>query len=77
MNPKSDFDIHWPVRRGRLNLHSGVGGSLTAVLADLEVIWTNVIQQYLDIPIKDLKVYRFQISFSGSFVFLRVECSMN
>lgn len=58
LNPKSDFNIHWPIRRGRLNLHSGVGGSLTAVLADLETIWGTVIHQYLDIPLKDLKHYR-------------------
>lgn len=42
--------------RGQLNVHSGPGGSLTAVLADLETIWGHVIQKQLDIPLKDLKV---------------------
>lgn len=42
--------------RGQLNVHSGPGGSLTAVLAELETIWGHVIQKQLDIPLKDLKV---------------------
>lgn len=37
-------------------MHAGAGGSLTAVLADLETIWTHVIQKQLEIPLKDLKV---------------------
>lgn len=37
-------------------MHSGPGGSLTAVLADLETIWGHVIQKQLDIPLRDLKV---------------------
>uniref|UniRef100_A0A8D0LCU4 Actin related protein 8 n=1 Tax=Sphenodon punctatus TaxID=8508 RepID=A0A8D0LCU4_SPHPU len=58
VNPLDCYNIHWPVRRGQLNLHSGPGGSVTAVLADLEVIWSHVIQKYLEIPLKDLKYYR-------------------
>lgn len=50
------YNIHWPMVRGQLNVHSGPGGSLTAVLADLETIWGHVIQKQLDIPLKDLKV---------------------
>ncbi|KAH0630123.1 hypothetical protein JD844_012771 [Phrynosoma platyrhinos] len=56
VNPLDCYNIHWPIRRGQLNLHSGPGGSLTAVLADLEVIWSHAIQKYLEIPLKDLKV---------------------
>lgn len=56
MNPLDSYNIHWPIRRGQLNLHAGPGGSLTAVLADLEVIWSHAIQKYLEIPLKDLKV---------------------
>lgn len=56
MNPSDCYNIHWPVVRGQLNLHSGPGGSLTAVLADLETIWSHVIQKHLEIPLKDLKV---------------------
>ncbi|NXW96826.1 ARP8 protein, partial [Larus smithsonianus] len=58
VNPLDSYNIHWPIRRGQLNLHTGPGGSLTAVLADLEVIWSQAIQKYLEIPLKDLKYYR-------------------
>lgn len=56
VNPSDCYNIHWPVVRGQLNVHAGPGGSLTAVLADLEAIWGHVIQKQLDIPLKDLKV---------------------
>uniref|UniRef100_A0A673AEB7 Actin related protein 8 n=1 Tax=Sphaeramia orbicularis TaxID=375764 RepID=A0A673AEB7_9TELE len=56
VNPSDCYNIHWPVVRGQLNVHSGPGGSLTAVLADLETIWSHIIQKHLEIPLKDLKV---------------------
>lgn len=56
INPLDCYSVHWPIRRGQLNLHLGPGGSLTAVLADLEVIWSYAIQKYLEISLKDLKV---------------------
>lgn len=56
IKPGSGYTLHWPIRRGRLNLHDGPGGTLSSVMADLELIWSNVIQTILDIPIKDLKV---------------------
>jgi hypothetical protein len=56
VNPLDCYNIHWPIRRGQLNIHPGPGGSLTAVLADIEVIWSHAIQKYLEIPLKDLKV---------------------
>lgn len=58
LNPSDCYNIHWPVVRGQLNTHTGPGGSLTAVLADLEAIWSHVIQKQLEIPLKDLKYYR-------------------
>lgn len=58
VNPSDCYNIHWPIVRGQLNVHAGPGGSLTAVLADLETIWSNVIQKHLEIPLKDLKYYR-------------------
>ncbi|KAK1332288.1 hypothetical protein QTO34_006961 [Cnephaeus nilssonii] len=58
VNPLDCYNIHWPIRRGQLNTHPGPGGSLTAVLADIEVIWSHAIQKYLEIPLKDLKYYR-------------------
>ncbi|XP_013912406.1 PREDICTED: actin-related protein 8 [Thamnophis sirtalis] len=58
VNPLDSYNVHWPIRRGQLNLHLGPGGSLTAVLADLEDIWSHAIQKYLEISLKDLKYYR-------------------
>ncbi|XP_035664129.1 actin-related protein 8-like [Branchiostoma floridae] len=58
LHPSECYNIHWPMSCGQLHLHSGPGGSLTAVLADLETIWTTAIENFLDIPIKDLKHYR-------------------
>uniref|UniRef100_A0A3Q3AGW9 Actin related protein 8 n=1 Tax=Kryptolebias marmoratus TaxID=37003 RepID=A0A3Q3AGW9_KRYMA len=55
VNPSDCYNIHWPLARGQLNIHSGSGGSLTAVLADLETIWSYIIQKHLEIPLKDLK----------------------
>uniref|UniRef100_A0A3B4YQG9 Actin related protein 8 n=1 Tax=Seriola lalandi dorsalis TaxID=1841481 RepID=A0A3B4YQG9_SERLL len=58
VNPSDSYNIHWPVVRGQLNVHPGPGGSLTAIMADLETIWSHVIQKHLEIPLKDLKYYR-------------------
>ncbi|XP_053326025.1 actin-related protein 8 [Spea bombifrons] len=58
VNPADCYNIHYPIRRGQLNLHSRPGGSLTAVLTDLETIWSHVIQKVLEIQLKDLKYYR-------------------
>ena len=44
------------MRCGHLNVHNGPGGSLTAVMEDLELIWGTAIQTNLDIPLKDLHV---------------------
>ena len=56
VSPSDGYDVHWPLVRGHLNVHPGPGGSLTAVLADLEAIWGHVINKQLEIPLKDLKV---------------------
>ncbi|KYN11816.1 Actin-related protein 8 [Trachymyrmex cornetzi] len=53
-----NFNIHFPYRRGELNIHSGLGGSITAVMADLKAIWEYVLTKKLDIPLRDLKHYR-------------------
>ncbi|XP_078580404.1 actin-related protein 8-like isoform X2 [Branchiostoma floridae x Branchiostoma japonicum] len=58
LHPSECYNVHWPMSCGQLHLHSGPGGSLTAVLADLETIWITAIEKFLDIPIKDLKHYR-------------------
>ena len=56
LNPGQDFNIHFPYQRGDLYVHSGPGGSLTAVLANLETIWTWAIRHRLEIPLRDLRV---------------------
>ncbi|XP_069977080.1 actin-related protein 8-like isoform X2 [Penaeus vannamei] len=43
---------------GDLNIHKSLGGSISAVLADLETIWGHCISNVLNVPIKDLKFYR-------------------
>lgn len=55
---ESNFNIHFPYKRGELNIHSAPGGSLTAVMADLKTIWEYVLAEKLDIPLRDLKHYR-------------------
>lgn len=57
--PSSEpYHLSWPMRRGRLNEHSGPGGSLTSILSNIEIIWGHVLQEHLEIPLKDLKHYR-------------------
>ena len=55
-NPPDDFNVHFPFRHGDLNIHSGVGGSLSSVLADLETIWGHCIVNLLEISKAELKV---------------------
>lgn len=52
LNPNGEFNVHFPIRRGELNLHSGVGGSLTAVMSDLQDIWQYVLKVHLGINLK-------------------------
>jgi len=56
IHPNEPYTLHWPVKGGHLNLHSGAGGSLTAVCADLETLWAYAIQTALTIPLRDLGV---------------------
>ncbi|XP_047359700.1 actin-related protein 8 isoform X3 [Vespa velutina] len=58
LNPEDNFNIHFPYKRGELNIHSGPGGSLKAVMADLKTIWEYVLTEKMDIPLRDLKHYR-------------------
>ncbi|XP_033102471.1 actin-related protein 8-like [Anneissia japonica] len=58
LDPNESYHIHWPIRQGRFNLHAGVGGSITAVLQDMETIWSAIIETKLDIPSKDFKNYK-------------------
>jgi len=54
----SGYRLSWPMRQGRLHTHVGPGGSLTSVMADLEVIWGHVLQELMEVPLKDLKHYK-------------------
>lgn len=55
LNPNGEFNVHFPVRRGELNLHVGVGGSLTAIMSDLQEIWQYVLKVHLGINLKYLR----------------------
>ena len=58
LKPSDPFHIHWPFRRGQLNLHLGNGGSLRSVLAMISLIWSNVIQTLLEVDLADIENYR-------------------
>lgn len=71
LNAGQDFNIHFPYQRGDLYVHSGPGGSITAVLANLETIWTWAIRHRLEIPLRDLRVssstlFLFQLKSASS-----------
>ena len=65
LDPSSPYNIHFPVRRGRMNIHPGPGGSLTAVVADLRTIWLHCIERLLGIPRADLEVRECTMTASG------------
>jgi len=56
VNPKESYSLHWPMRGGSLNVHSCAGGSLSAVLQDLEDIWAAALQTQLNILRSDIEV---------------------
>jgi len=58
LNPKESFNIHFPYKRGDFNIHSGPGGSMTAVLADLEAIWKHIIETHLQVKSSEFKNYK-------------------
>ncbi|KAK0062562.1 actin-related protein 8 [Biomphalaria pfeifferi] len=74
---RESYRLSWPMRRGQLNIHDGPGGSLTAVLADLETIWGHVLQEHLEIPIKDLKHYRAVLLIPDVYVHKHVKVIVN
>ncbi|XP_037078892.1 actin-related protein 8-like [Pollicipes pollicipes] len=55
LDPSCPYNVHFPMRRGRLNLHSGPGGSRSSVMADLEVIWLHCIERLLGITRAELE----------------------
>ena len=56
-----NWNIHFPYKKGDLNLHSGIGGSVTANLAHLQFIWEHCIENILNISVKELKVKSYYL----------------
>lgn len=52
LDPNGQFNIHFPIKRGDFNIHSNVGGSMTAVLSDIQDIWEYVLSVHLNISLK-------------------------
>lgn len=77
IHPSDSYTLHWPMKKGRLNLHSGPGGSLTAVCADLENLWAYAIQTHLTIPLRDLGYYRAVLVVPDSFEKNHIKEMMN
>jgi len=55
IDEKDCYDLYWPIVGGELNTS---GKSITAVLADLEALWTKAIETFLGIPLKEIEKYR-------------------
>lgn len=51
------YNIHFPIKRGELNLHKGVGGSTAAVISSMETIWLYALKNYLNIAADALPHY--------------------
>lgn len=58
IDPNGGYNVHFPYKRGDLNVHSGPGGSLRSILADLKVIWEWTLKEKLNIPLQELGNYR-------------------
>ncbi|XP_004524931.1 actin-related protein 8 [Ceratitis capitata] len=51
------YNIHFPMRRGELNIHKGVGGSTAAVISNMETIWSYALNEHLNIKRDSLPQY--------------------
>ena len=58
VKPTDCYNLHWPIRGGRFNLHSSPGGTLTSVLQHLETLWASAIEKHLGILKSEFKHYR-------------------
>jgi actin-related protein 8 len=56
IDPEKVYNIFFPISNGELNVNGQIGGSLTAVLGDLETIWTHCINKLLDIKTSEFHV---------------------
>ncbi|XP_041378504.1 actin-related protein 8-like isoform X2 [Gigantopelta aegis] len=77
IHPSSNYSLHWPIRRGHLNVHSGSNETLNSVLADLEVIWQTVIETHLNIPQKNFQNYHVILLIPDVYVHKHVKALMN
>ncbi|KAK3085468.1 hypothetical protein FSP39_003869 [Pinctada imbricata] len=77
IHPSEDYILHWPIRRGRLNLTDNKPMSLTSIMADLETIWATAIQNHLDIPLKDLRVYKAILLIPDVYIHKHVKLMMS
>ncbi|VVC30041.1 Hypothetical protein CINCED_3A008205 [Cinara cedri] len=59
IDPELDYNVFFPVNNGELNVNGQIGGSVTAVLADLEAIWTHCINKLLGI--KSIEFHNYQV----------------
>ncbi|ODM96367.1 Actin-related protein 8 [Orchesella cincta] len=76
--PTNDtWNIHCPWRRGQLNLHRDIGGSITSVMTDLEEIWRWCLKEKLNISSKDIPQYRAVIVIPVCFDRLHAKHIMN
>lgn len=67
LNPNGDFNIHFPIRRGELNLHNNVGGTETATIDHIKTIWEFAIKNFLDVNLKELNKYRAVLIISDTY----------
>lgn len=59
LSPASgDFNIHFPIRRGDLNIHNNVGGSITATLEQIRCIWEYSVKNFLDVTAEELRNHK-------------------
>jgi actin-related protein 8 len=58
LDPKSPFNLHFPIRRGEFNIHDGINGSICSVLSDMRLIWEYAIKNYLEVNLRDLNQYK-------------------
>ena len=62
VNPADPYDLHWPLRRGHLNIHKNLGGTISSVIQDLYDIWSTAIELYLNIQLNTLQVTKATFS---------------
>lgn len=58
LDPNGPFNLHLPIRRGELNVHKNVGGSVFSVLDDIRTIWEEALRDYLEVDLRDIHLYK-------------------